>query len=767
MQPAPRGLMSLQFRAAAPRALLVSSHDRGGRHHAASEHPTPRFRRGCRPTPASGKTYVLAQRVIRLLLDGTHPSKMLCLTYTKAAAANMANRVFERLARLDHARRPRARRANPRDRREADQCGAPRARTQAVRRGSGDARRAEGADHPRVLHPAPATVPVRGRRRGALPGAGRDPAETDAGGHPHERPARRRCGARQRGGPRARDHHHAGQRFRVPAGAAGSDPRAPPGDRLARYAGGVEGAMAELSQSLGIEPEDTVEKRRAGSVRRPAHRRVRMAGTVAILATRLARPTSEQCRATDACAHRQRGGTPCALLAVFCTADGSARASIVTKRIANKHPGPLPTLHRRAKTRLHAARPPSRRHQPDPHRRAADARRRASSCAIGPRRKRAACSTTTTSSPRPATCSTSVSAAWVHYKLDLGIDHLLIDEAQDTSPEQWDIIERLVAEFAAGAGARGTIRRSIFAVGDDKQSIYSFQGADPAEFHDRQRSFEREFKAAEMEWRNVRLDYSFRSNDSVLAAVQQVFRDGSHLSQRDQGRSRHFSASGAARRSARLRRAVADREAGRARAGRALGFAVRQVLGDEPARQAGAADRQGGAALDRSQGARRHRRRAPRRAAGRHSRARAPARAAVRGDHPRTEEREHRRRGRRPAGADRPYRRDGPAGAGRRAAVAGRRPRARDRAQEPAVRPDGRRAVQRGVGPHRHAASRIVRTPTRACRRVSTRWRTMRNGSRRSRSTRLCSARTRAASASSSGSASKPTTCSTNSSISH
>ena len=72
-----------------------------------------------------------------------------------------------------------------------------------------------------------------------------------------------------------------------------------------------------------------------------------------------------------------------------------------------------------------------------------------------------------------------VDAAWVHYKLDLGIDHLLIDEAQDTSPEQWDIIKRFVAEFTAGAGARSDIKRTIFAVGDDKQSIFSFQGAEP------------------------------------------------------------------------------------------------------------------------------------------------------------------------------------------------------------------------------------------------------------------------------------------------
>ena len=72
----------------------------------------------------------------------------------------------------------------------------------------------------------------------------------------------------------------------------------------------------------------------------------------------------------------------------------------------------------------------------------------------------------------------SVDAAWVHYKLDLGIDHMLIDEAQDTSAKQWEIIRRLVAEFTAGKGAR-ELKRTVFAVGDEKQSIFSFQDAAP------------------------------------------------------------------------------------------------------------------------------------------------------------------------------------------------------------------------------------------------------------------------------------------------
>ena len=73
------------------------------------------------------------------------------------------------------------------------------------------------------------------------------------------------------------------------------------------------------------------------------------------------------------------------------------------------------------------------------------------------------------------------SAAWVLYKLDLGIDHVLVDEAQDTSPKQWEIIKTIVSEFTPG-GARPNVRRTVFAVGDEKQSIFSFQGAAPKAF---------------------------------------------------------------------------------------------------------------------------------------------------------------------------------------------------------------------------------------------------------------------------------------------
>ena len=104
----------------------------------------------------------------------------------------------------------------------------------------------------------------------------------------------------------------------------------------------------------------------------------------------------------------------------------------------------------------------------------------------------------------------NTSAAWVLYKLDLGIDHLLIDEAQDTSPQQWDIIRALAGEFTAGAGAARP-QRTMFAVGDDKQSIFSFQGAAPEIFAEVADEFERAFRAADLDWQQVKLHTSFRS----------------------------------------------------------------------------------------------------------------------------------------------------------------------------------------------------------------------------------------------------------------
>ena len=118
----------------------------------------------------------------------------------------------------------------------------------------------------------------------------------------------------------------------------------------------------------------------------------------------------------------------------------------------------------------------------------------------------------------------SVDAAWLIYKLDAGLDHLLVDEAQDTSRDQWAILNTLTSEFLSGEGQRDPrLARTIFAVGDEKQSIYGFQGAAPEEFGQQRFDLGRRFRDKGDLFADVRLTVSFRSTRDVIEAVDAVF----------------------------------------------------------------------------------------------------------------------------------------------------------------------------------------------------------------------------------------------------
>ncbi len=110
---------------------------------------------------------------------------------------------------------------------------------------------------------------------------------------------------------------------------------------------------------------------------------------------------------------------------------------------------------------------------------------------------------------------------WVQYKLDAGIDHILVDESQDTNEQQWRVVNALADEFFSGAGAV-TRPRSVFAVGDQKQSIYSFQGAQPVLFGETGRQMARRAGEADKPFRQVRLHTSFRTLKGILEAVDRV-----------------------------------------------------------------------------------------------------------------------------------------------------------------------------------------------------------------------------------------------------
>lgn len=121
-----------------------------------------------------------------------------------------------------------------------------------------------------------------------------------------------------------------------------------------------------------------------------------------------------------------------------------------------------------------------------------------------------------------------IDASWILFKLDEGIDHILIDEAQDTNPTQWNIIRKISQEFFVGAGARDKGDglegpRTVFAVGDIKQSIYSFQKAEPKKFDENKKYFIKQANDAGLEFDEVPMNLSFRSTSTVLDAVDKVF----------------------------------------------------------------------------------------------------------------------------------------------------------------------------------------------------------------------------------------------------
>ncbi len=118
-------------------------------------------------------------------------------------------------------------------------------------------------------------------------------------------------------------------------------------------------------------------------------------------------------------------------------------------------------------------------------------------------------------------------AQWVLYKLDRGFHHVLVDEAQDTSLAQWQIVNALTEEFFSGEGAQENSGRTFFVVGDHKQSIYSFQGADPAAFELSRVKFRAQILAAAQLFHDVDLTISYRSTAEVLAIVDRVFAEGS------------------------------------------------------------------------------------------------------------------------------------------------------------------------------------------------------------------------------------------------
>lgn len=136
--------------------------------------------------------------------------------------------------------------------------------------------------------------------------------------------------------------------------------------------------------------------------------------------------------------------------------------------------------------------------------------------------------------------------SWIAYKLDQATDHILVDEAQDTNSRQWEIVKALAGEFWTGDGARAGVLRTLFTVGDYKQAIFGFQGTDPRFYAEAGTEFGEAAQAAGRVLSRMSLDRSFRSTPPVLDVVDALLDELGEDAFGEHALDRHESARGGA-----------------------------------------------------------------------------------------------------------------------------------------------------------------------------------------------------------------------------
>lgn len=472
----------------------------------------------------SGKTFVLSRRVVRLLLDGTDPSRLLCLTFTKAAAAEMATRVFRILGDwviMDNEALARELEAVEGRKPDAE-------RIALARRLFARALETPGGLKIQTIH---------GFCEALLH---QFPLEANVAGHFTVLDDRQ--GAELMAEARASVFHIAETQPDSAFGralAAVIDLMSDAGvekaldeliqnrDAFRRWTadeGDLETALAHLATDLGVRPETSL---------RDLDRRFRDEALLDELASRRAAEILGSGSKTDQAKADQliqawKLSDPEAFkdvwLPIFLTAKLEPRKSLATKKIVESAPDVVEQLEAEQARLMELLQ----------ERRLAvtfqgtAALLRLADAVIGHYEKAKVARGFLDFEDlvvRTAKMLKETEAAqWVQYKLDQGLDHILVDEAQDTSPRQWEVVRSLAEEFFTGEGARGQVR-TVFAVGDEKQSIYSFQGAVPAYFDEMRREFAKRSAAADRLFHSVDLQLSFRSTPDVLGAVDRVFKD--------------------------------------------------------------------------------------------------------------------------------------------------------------------------------------------------------------------------------------------------
>ena len=471
----------------------------------------------------SGKTHVLVQRVIRLLLSGVPPEKILCLTFTKAAAANMAERVFSTLGHwvtLDD------------DKLDAAISDAGIEHPTAKLRKSARELFASALETPgglkvQTIHalctrllqqfPFEANVPARftvldDRDQAEMLERASLAVMLDASRAPDSPIGRALLTAMAsaadvtfkeilREACLSRDH------FMAWTDAAGS----------------ADSAVRQVSAVLGLGENDRlddIEREIVDGPNLPRSLWQRAADALAASSNadqKQAARLLDAMRATDAAQVDE-------FLCVFLTEAKTPRDTVVTNNFRKKNADlgarfdaeieRLPPLIEKRRALMVRDRTEALLHI-------------AIAVAANYRREKQERGLLDYDDLIDKTLALLASGAsgWVHYKLDRGVDHVLIDEAQDTSPRQWDIIAHIISEFTTGAGARDGVVRTVFAVGDEKQSIFSFQGAAPREFDARRWELKKKFEDAELKFESIPFTYSFRSGQAILKSVDHVFRE--------------------------------------------------------------------------------------------------------------------------------------------------------------------------------------------------------------------------------------------------
>jgi len=472
----------------------------------------------------TGKTKVLTDRVLRLLLAGTRPASLLCLTFTRAAAAEMGNRLAGRLAEWA----------------STDDASLSKQLTALFGVAPGDdimrrARRlfalvldAPGGLAIETIHgfcqsllrrfPLEAEVPphfqvMEDRDATELMAAAREEMLTRARGGTDERLAAALATITA-----VANEDAFADLMRALARERGRL------TRLSEIYGSLAGAANELRGQLGLAPDETEQTINVAAVRDTSFAVDDLRAAVVALnqgsATDIGR--ASEMAPLLAAGEAERADLFEDWCGVFLTREGTPRKTQCTKAVEQAAPGTSAAMTTEAERLV-----------------AINERRRAARTAEATaalltladaqldlyRRHKEARALLDYDDLilRAARLLTESAPAWVHYKLDQGIDHVLIDEAQDTNPEQWAVVDALTREFFAGRGTHNEGTRTVFAVGDTKQSIFGFQRADPASFPAMRDRFARAVPESGGKWEQVALATSFRSTRPVLRAVDDVF----------------------------------------------------------------------------------------------------------------------------------------------------------------------------------------------------------------------------------------------------